>query len=198
MTLLARAFSRTIGILLMVALALLGLGVALYCLDALVGLGAARPDRVLDLPSVRSGTGRFLAQVAAPGVTAGLALLCGLGAVTLGMLLLVGLLRSRRRRVAVMERPGDGGRLAAKPGPLRDMARALAQQTPATAVQRPRLALSRNGDRGRMTLCATRPRTTEAATLRRALEESLRPISEPFGLKPRIRVREATQGERAK
>jgi hypothetical protein len=194
--LILRALSRTVGILLMAVLALLGLGLALYCFDGLVALGGARPDRLLDLPSVRSHVGRFLDQVSSPGVTAGLALLCGIGAMLLGVLLLAGLLRSRRVRLAVLEGNAEGGRLAARPGPLRDMARALAEQTQASSVKRPKLSLSRRGHRGRIRVSATRPRTTDAAKLEQALTESLNPISEPFKLRPRVRVREGERGER--
>jgi hypothetical protein len=193
-----RALSRSAGILLMVVLALLGLGLALYCFDGLVSLGAGRPDRLLDLPSVRTHVGRFLNQVEAPGVTAGLALLCGLGAMLLGTLLLIGLLRSRRRRLAVLDGNGRDGRLAAKPGPLRDMARALAEQAPATAVKRPKIALSRRGHRGRMKVRATSARTSKPRDVEQALAESLHPISEPFRLTPRIRVRPGGQGERVR
>ena len=70
-----RTLARLIGFLWMLLLALFGLGVALYCFDGLVSLGSARPDRLLHLPSVRRHVGRFLNQVAAPGSTAGLALL---------------------------------------------------------------------------------------------------------------------------
>jgi hypothetical protein len=196
--LILRALSRTMGMLLMIVLALLGLGLALYCFDGLVALGAGRPDRLLDLPSVRDHVGRFLAQVEAPGVTAGLALLCGLGAMLLGVLLLSGLLRARRRRVAVMEENGSDGRLAAKPRALRDMAKALAEQTPATTVGRPKLALSRRGTRGRIKLKATSARTSDPRQVEHSLTESLGPISEPFALRPRISVRPAGQGERVR
>ena len=93
---LLRVFGRMVGVVWMLVLALFGLAVAMYCVDALVGLGSVRPDRLLGLPGVRRHVGRFLDQVAAPGSTAGLALLCGLGAVLLGIVLLIGALGSRK------------------------------------------------------------------------------------------------------
>ena len=82
-------------------LALFGLAVAMYCVDALVGLGSVRPDRLLHLPSVRDHVGHFLNQLAAPGSTAGLALLCGLGA------MLPGDPAADRRDRAPQATPGD-------------------------------------------------------------------------------------------
>lgn len=194
---LARALARLVGAIWMLVLALLGLGVALYCVDAVISLGSARPDRLLHLPAVRRHVGRFLDQVAAPGPTAGLALLCGLGAMLLGILVLLGTLRSRKQRLVVLEQDASNGTLAARPGTLRAMARALAEQASgATSVKRPKLALSRRGRRGRLTVTASRARTSDRREVERALREGLEPISGPFGLEPRVRVRLGERGER--
>jgi hypothetical protein len=197
MMVLLRALARLIGAAWMIVLALLGLGVALYCFDAVISLGSARPDRLLGLPSVRSHVGRFLDQVAAPGPTAGLALLCGLGAMLLGIVVLLGTLRSRRQRLVVLERDPRDGTLAARPRTLRAMARVLAEQAPgATSVRRPKLALSRRGSRGRLKVTASRARTSDRRQVESALKERLEPISEPFSLRPRVRVRLGERGER--
>ena len=120
---LLRAFARVVGVVWLVVLALFGLGVAMYCVDALVSLGSIRPDRLLHLPSVRQHVGRFLGQIAAPGLTAGLALLCGLAAILLGILLLTGVLGRRNQRLAVLEQAHRTGVIAARRRPLADMAR---------------------------------------------------------------------------
>jgi hypothetical protein len=196
---LLRAITRLVGALWMLVLALLGLGIALYCFDALISLGSARPDRLLDLPAVRRHVGHFLDQIASPGPTAGLALLCGLGAMLLGILLLLGTLRSRQQRLAVLEHDTSNGTLAARPRPLGAMARALAEQAPgATSVKRPKLALSRRGSRGRLTVTASRARTSDRREVERVLKERLEPISEPFHLKPRVRVVLGERGERVR
>lgn len=188
--LLARALARLIGAIWMVVIALFGLGVALYCFDALVGLGSVRPDRLVHLSSVSGHTGRFLAQVAAPGTTAALALLCGLGAMAIGVLLLVGTLRSSRRRLAVLDADSTRGTVAARPRVLGDMSRHLAQQTEgATSVKRPRLSLSRNGRRGRLRVRSARTRRSDPRVVKQALAAAVSPVAEPFGLKPRIRVK---------
>ncbi|MFZ0385954.1 MAG: hypothetical protein WAL22_09840, partial [Solirubrobacteraceae bacterium] len=79
------------------------MAVALYCVDALVSLGSIRPDRLLHLPTVRRHVGRFLDQLAAPGSTAGLVLLCGLGAMLIGVLLLIGVIGRRKQRLVILE-----------------------------------------------------------------------------------------------
>ncbi len=195
--LLLRALTRVVGMIWMLALALLGLGIALYCLDGFVRLGSARPDRVIGLAGIRRHVGQFLDQLAAPGPTAGLALLCGLGAMLIGVLLLVGVLRSRKQPLAILEGDTTSGVLAAKPGPLREMARALAEQTSgATSVKRPKLALSRRGTCGRLSMTVAHARTSDPRELELELQERLGPISGPFKLKPRVRVRLAERGQR--
>ena len=192
-----RALTRLVGMLWMLVLALLGLGVALYCLDGFISLGSARPDRLLGLPSVRRHVGHFLGQLAAPGSTAALALVCGLGAMLIGLLLLLGTLRSSKERLAVLEQDSDGGTLASRPSTLRAMARALAEQAPgATGIKRPKLALSRRGSRGRLTVTASRARTSDRREVERAVKDQLEPLSGPFKLRPRVRVRAGERGER--
>jgi hypothetical protein len=174
----------------MLVIALLGLGVALYCVDAVINLGSIRPDRLLHLASVRRHVGRFLAQVAAPGSTAGLALLCGLGAMAIGVLLLVGTLRSSRQRLAVLDVGSGTGTVAARPRVLAEMTRYLAEQTEGAAtVKRPRLSLSRIGRRGRLTLRITRTRASDPRMVRKALTDAVAPVSEPFALRPRVSVK---------
>ncbi len=197
MMLFLRVLTRLVGMLWMLVLALLGLGVAVYCLDGFISLGSVRPDRLLGSASVRRHVGRFLDQIAMPGPTAALALLCGLGAILIGILLLAGTLRSRRERLVVLERNPSHGTLAARPGTLRAMARALAEQAPgATGVKRPRLRLSRNGRRGRLKVNAARARTSDPREVERAIKQRLAPVSDPFDLKPRVRVRLGESGER--
>lgn len=195
--LLLRALTRVVGMIWLLALALLGLGIALYCLGGLVRLGSVRPDRLIGLAGIHRHVGRSLDQLAAPGPTAGLALLYGLGAMLIGVLLLAGVLRSRKQPLAILEGGTTSGVLAAKPGPLREMARALAEQTSgATSVKRPKLTLSRRGTRGRLKVTASRHRTSERDEVQRAVTTQLEPISGPFNLKARVRVHVGQPGER--
>ena len=194
---LLRVMARLVGSLLMVVLALFGLGVAVYCFDGFIGLGAARPDRLLGLPAARRDVGRFLTQLAAPGNTAGLALVCGIGTILLGLLLLRALLASSKERLVVLDTDADGATLAARRRTLQAMARVLAEQAPGiTNVKRSKLTLSRRGTRGRLKVIASRHRTSERDEVQRAVRSQLEPISGPFNLKPRVRVHLGQSGER--
>jgi hypothetical protein len=194
-----RATARLIGMLLMVVLALLGLGIAAYSFDGFISLGSARPDRLLGLPAVRRHVGHFLSQISAPGDTAGLALVCGIGAILLGLLLLRGTLRSAKERLVVLEAGSDGATLAARPRTLRAVTVALAERAPGvTQVKRPKLALSRRGTRGRLKVSACRARTSEQSDVQQALTSQLEPISGPFHLRPRVRVQLAENGGRVR
>jgi hypothetical protein len=151
---------------------------------------------VLGLPSVRERIGHFLDQVGAGGPTARLALLCGLAAMGLGILVLLGALRSTRRRMAIMDTV-DGGTLAARPRTLRSIAQALAQRADgATGVRRARIALSRSGTSGRLKINASRASTSDRREVENAIKAALEPISEPFRLQPRVRAYVGERGER--
>lgn len=192
-----RALTRLLGMLWMLALALVGLGFALYCFDGFISLGSARPDRLLSLRVARTHVARFLNQIAASGPTAALALLGGLMTILIGLLLLAGTLRSRKERMVVLEHDEDSGTLAAKPRTLAAMGRALAEQAPgATSIARPRLKLSRRGRRGRIIVRAARARTAVGPAVESAIKDRLAPLSDPFHLTPRVRVRVGERGER--
>jgi len=181
----------------LVVLALVGLGLALYCVDASIRLGSARPDRLLDLPAVRSDVGTFLDRITAPGPTATLALLCGVVAMLVGIVLIVGVLVPRRQRLVLLERNAEEGTLAARPAPLRDMARALAASAEGTtAVSRPRVRRSGRLRSGRLSVTASRSRNHDSREVQHAVDEQLRPLTEPFKVRSRVHIRSAGQGER--
>jgi hypothetical protein len=185
-----RPFARLVGAVWMIVIALFGLAVALYCLDGLIKLGSARPDRLVHSLRVSRHVGRFLEQIAAAGSTAWLAVLCGLGAMAIGLILLFGTLRSSRQRLAVLDADSSIGTVAARPRVLGEMTRELAEQTEgATRVKRPRLSLSRNGRRGRLKVRSTRTRASDPHVVKQALTEAVTPVREPFSLKPRVSVR---------
>lgn len=192
-----RAIARLAGVLLMIVLALAGLAVALYCLDAAVHLGSARPDRLLHLPAVRTDVGEYLDDLAAPGPIAGVSLLCGLVAMALGAVLLAGVLVPRRQRLVLLERNDEVGTLAARPAALRDMARALAESAPgATSVSRPRVRRSGRLRAGRLSVTASRGRNHDAQEVQNAVTDQLRPLTEPFHVRSRVHVRAGGAGER--
>ncbi len=187
--LLLKAFARLVELLLMVAIALVGIGVGLYCLGGLISLGSARPNRLLHLPRIRRHVGHFLARVTAPGDVALLALLLGVAAILAGLLLLVGLLGTRRERLLVVERDAEGD-LLARPRTVSQMVRDEATRAPGvTDVKRPRVRLARSGQRGRLRLLASRGPEADAAQTDAAVHARVDPIIEPLNLRGNIRVR---------
>lgn len=189
--LLLKALARLVELLLLAAIALVGLGVGLYCLSLLVSLGSARPDRLLHLPVVRARIGHFLADLAAPGPTAALALLGGIAAVVIGLGLLSGLLGSRRERLLIVEdADARTGGLYVRQRVVGRMVRAEALLAPGvTGVRRPKVRLARSGRRGRIRLLASRGADPDAATVDGAVHERVDSIIEPLGLRGDIRVR---------
>jgi hypothetical protein len=188
--LLARLFARLVGLVWLLALAALGLGIAMYCLDGLVGLGSARPDRLLDLPDVRDHVGRFLAQMGAHGPVAALSLLCGVGALAAGLLLICGLVGPGERRLR-LRHDRTTGTLSARRRTLRSMLHALANEPhEAHVAKRPTLSHGphhRHGPRvtvrGQYFLAAG-----GADQAKQAIERELQPLTGPFGLIVRIRM----------
>lgn len=191
-----KAIARLIGAALMLAIALVGLGVALYCLDGLVSLGAARPDRLLRLPAVRDHVGSFLDRVGAPGPTAWLALLCGVCAVVIGLLMLLGIFGSGRQRTAVLSDRSEG-QLAVSSRALRSMIRALAARADGvTGVNRVWIALRRRRPGGRMRLTVLTNQTSSPDEVRRSVGEAVAAVTGPLRLRTRVRSRPGEPSQR--
>ena len=188
--LLLKAISRLVEVLLMAAIALLGIGVGLYCLSGLISLGSARPDRLLHLPKVRHAVGHFLAQMNAPGPVAVLGLICGIGAVVIGLLLIIGLFGSRRERLLTVEQDAERGDLYARPRTVAQMVRDVTLRTPGvTSVKRPRVRISRGGHHGRIKVLASRGPDSDGATVDTAIHERVDPITEGLNLNGNLRAR---------
>lgn len=197
--LLLKAVARLVELCLMAAIALIGLGVGLYCLDGLVSLGSARPDRLLHLPAVRDRVGHFLTQMEAPGSVAVLALVCAIAAIVIGLLLIVGLLGRRRERLLIVERDGDRGGLYARTRAVGQMVRTITEQTPGvTGTQRPKLRLRRSGQRASLTLVASRGPDSDGATVDRAVHERVDPITSGLNVNTHLRVRLVRPKERSR
>ena len=110
MILLARALVRVVSFLLLAILAVAGIVLAVFC----IGTGTSGPSlgglaRLLDLSSLRDTVGSWLGQLQASGAVAGIAAVCGLAAMLLGLLLVVGILVPRRERLVTLA-SGEQGR----------------------------------------------------------------------------------------
>jgi hypothetical protein len=169
---LARAIARLIGFLLLVALAVAGLAAAVFC----IGTGTSGPSlgrlaSLVHAPELRDSLGGWLGQLEAPGSIAVVAALAGLGAMLLGLVLVIGVLVPRRERLVVLAHD-DGGTLAARRRPLAQ-----------AAEVRPRRTRG-----GRLRVRATRPRPADPGEVRAAVEHELNELTGPFALSTRIQI----------
>lgn len=188
--LLLRAVTRLITFVLLAALALAGLAVAVFSLEGgRHGLSLPALARLAHLPQLRHDVGRFLHALESSGPVAMLSALGGLGAAALGVLLLVGVLRSRRERLALLE-AGERGTLAARRRPLGLIASALVEQARGIGQTRTRVRPRRRGRGGRLHIRIERPRGAASdETAKQRAASALHPLTEPFGLRSRVRVR---------
>jgi hypothetical protein len=190
-----RLLTRVLAFLVLLALALAGLAAAAFSVQGdKETLSYDNLASLSGLPQARDVIAGWFAQIGADGPLAIIALLCGLGAVLLGLLLLLGVLVPRRERLVLLEQR-EAGALHTRRRPLAGAARALAEQargvTEAKVRARPR---RRSG--GTLRIRADRTRQTDAAQARRAVEEQLKPLTEPFGLRARVVSRVGGRGSR--
>lgn len=193
---LTRALVRVLAFLLLVLLALAGLAAAIFSVQSgTATLGYANGLSLMGGPEVRDAVGSFLGDVEA-GRRGLLLVLCGAAAIGLGLWLLAGLLTPTRERVVGLVGGGEGpGRLAARPRPLAQAATALAEQVRGVTAARASVRPGRRSG-GTLRVRADLPRTADADVTRRAVEERLRPLTEPFGLRARVQTRSGEPGSR--
>ena len=184
MILLLRALVRLLGFLLLIALALVGLG---FAVAALFG------DQ-LGVQLEGSTVGRWLERLEGDG-TQGLEAVIGGGMILLGLLLLIGALAPRRERRAVLEQD-EHGTLDARRRPLAQMFTALAERTRGVTHARAKLRLGRRAHHGRLVLRAERPRTIESAAVRKSVQSDVGELAAAFGLKTRIQAPLGRRGRR--
>lgn len=184
MILLLRALVRLLGFLLLIALALVGLG---FALAALLG------DQ-LGVQLEASAVSRWLERLEGDG-TQVLEAVIGGGMVLLGLLLLIGALAPRRERRAVLEQ-GEDGTLDARRRPLAQMFTALAERTRGVTHAKAKLRLGRRVRHGRLVLRAERPRTTESSAVRETVQANVGELAAAFGLKTRVQAPLGRRGRR--
>lgn len=187
MIVLARALVRVISFLLLVILAVAGIVLAVFCISTgTSGPSLGRLARLLDLGSLRETVHVWLGQLQAPGAVAGVAAVCGLGAMLLGLLLLAGILVPRRERLVTLA-SSEHGTLTSRRRPLAQAATALVEQVRGITEARVRVRARRRAG-GRLTVRASRTRPTDAAEVRGAVREQLRGLTDPFKLTARVDV----------
>ncbi len=196
MILLLRAIARFVVLVLLVALALVGLTVAVFSIQggdkplSLPGLAAH-----VRLPEVRETVGDYLDQLEEDGPLAKISALAGAGAVLAGVLLLLGVLAPRREQLVIYDN-GEAGGLRARRRALAGVAEALAEQvrgvTEAKARVRPRGRLRS----GRLRVTASYPRSEQDREVEKRVLDAVSPLVESSGLTPRVELRVGKRGAR--
>jgi hypothetical protein len=189
MILLLRAATRLVTFVLLTILAACGLAIAIFSIGSSRTGDFSLPGlaRLVHLGDLRDQVGELLDDLAANGPVAGIAALCGLGAVALGLLLLVGALWPRRERMVILERSGEGT-LAARRRVLGRVAGALAEQTRGVTATKVKVAPGRRRG-GRLVVRADHSRSQEPRDVRQRTQLALAPLTEPFRLRARVHPR---------
>jgi hypothetical protein len=149
---------------------------------------------LLRLPELRDEVGDWLGALEADGPVALLSLLGGLIAMLAGLALLAGVLVPRRERLVTLERTPTGT-LAARRRALAAAAGMLAEQARGVTAARVR-ARPRRTSGATLRVRARRTRPTDPRVARTAVEDQLRPLTDPFGLRSRVQVRLGGRGPR--
>lgn len=187
MILVARLITRLVTFLLLVILAVAGIVVAVFCIgtgDAILSLSGLAS--LLDLGTARNAVDNWLGQLESPGSIAVIAALSGLGAMLLGLLLLVGILVPRRERLVKLTSDAHGT-VAARRRPLAQAATALTEQVRGVTEARVRVKPRRRRG-GRLSVRASRTRSAEAQQLETAVRDQLTNLTGPLKLKTRVDV----------
>lgn len=186
MVLLLRAVARLVTFLLLVALAAAGLATAIFSLGGSGDWSIPGLANLVGLPDTEDDAGRLLEAVEAEGSIAWLSGLAGLGALALGVLLLIGALAPARERLLVHVR-NDDGTLAARRRALAQVAGALVEQVRGVTATKVRLRPSRRDRGGRLSVRAAHSATADPDEIKRHAAVSVAPLTEGFGLKLRVR-----------
>lgn len=189
MILLLRALARLTGFLLLAILAVAGLAVAVFSIQAGTGtLSLAKLSELVRLPGLRDTVGAFLRSLESDGPVAAVAALSGAGAVLLGLALLAGALVPRRERLLVIDGDG-GGTLAARRRAAAQAIRALAEQPRDVRRAKARIRPRRTRPGGRLRVTVYRARTADQRGVLQAATQQLRPLSEALSLRVSTRTR---------
>jgi hypothetical protein len=181
---LLRVIARVATLVLLIALALLGLATAIFAIQGdSATLSLPTLARHLQLPQLRSVVGDWLAQLGASGPTALVSLGGGLAAIAIGVLLLVGLFVPPRERLLLFDED-ERGLLTARPRALSQIAAALAEGVRGVTVTRARVRSRRRGLGGKLRLSATHVASIPKDEAESAVTRALSPFAESFELKP--------------
>ena len=188
MILFLRALARLVGFLLLVALAVLGLAVAVFCIQGGDGtLSLASLAELLRLHELRESVAELLDGLEHGSSMPWGSLLGGVAAILLGLALLAGVLVRRRERLVTVA-GSDGRRLAARRRPLAQVAAALAEQARGVTSSSVRVRPRRRRQGGRIKVKTVHSRRAKDAEVRERVERELNGLSSGFSLRPKVRT----------
>lgn len=196
MILLGRILARLLTFLLLAALAITGAAVAVFSIGG--GAGTFSLPGLADLvglPVLRGHVEDLLAAVEGDGGIATITALCALGAMLLGLLLLIGTFAPRRERLVVLE-DDDRGRLAARRRALGHVASALVQQTRGVTATKVKVRPRRRARGGKLRVKASHPRTADPAQVQTDAQSSLEPLTGAFALAATVEPELGKAGKR--
>jgi Family of unknown function (DUF6286) len=185
---LLKLFVRFLGFLLLVGLAAAGAALALFSIEGGdTGLSVPALAELVSLPELGDTTDQFRDELEASGPTAVLSAAGGLGAIAVGLLLIIGAVTPARERLFTLD-DSEEGTLAARRRPLAQFASVLAGR--ADGVTRARVR-ARPGRRrgGRIRVTADRAPDTERRDVSGSVERAVEPVAGAFGLKTSISTR---------
>jgi hypothetical protein len=189
MVLILRAIDRLIALLLLLALALLGLATAIFSIQGDTrALSLPTLARHFHLPQLRELVDDFLSHLEAGGPVAWISVGGGAAAIALGILLLIGALTPRRERLVVLEQNGKA-RLAARRRPLAQIAGGLVEQVRGVTDERTRLRPRRVGRGGLLKVSAYHSRTFPSLEIEQRASAAVTQLADAFSLKLRVRAR---------
>lgn len=191
---LARALARLLGAALLVLLAVGGVAVAVFCIQGEEAtLSLPHLASLLDLDGLRDTVGGWFETLEADGSDAAIAALCGLGAIALGALLLVGALVPGRDRLLTLDDSEDG-RLAAQRRPTAKALEALAERPGDVLGAKARVRPSRRGTGGSAGLVLTRTKTRDESPRADRARADLEQLGSSLGVQVHTRERRPRKG----
>jgi hypothetical protein len=193
-----RALASLVGFLLLVLVALAGLAAAVFSLQggeetlSLHGLSQS-----IGLDDLAGEFGAWLTDLEASGPVAVVAALAGLGAIVLGIALLVGALVPSRERLVIVRRD-ERGDVAARRRAVAQAATALAEQARDVISAKAKVRPRRSGSGGRLRVTADHARTAGNRDLGAAAREQIQPLAAPLSLSVSVRGRVPRRGGRVR
>jgi len=191
-----RLIAAVLGFLLLIAIAVGGMIVAIFCLRGdSATLSLAHLASLLSLDDLRDKVGPFLESLEADGPMAALAALCGAGAVLLGIGLMVGALMPTRERRLIIER-GERGTISGRRRAVGDALTDLAERPREVLGAKAKVRPNRNRSGGRARLKLTEAAGTDERPAAEQSRQELAQLGEDLSLKLQSVSRRPRRGGR--